>query len=155
MCKPRVTIDGVPGEYSSIEEAMSHVPKHTGNLTVNISGEMNLRYKDMNDMQAIDAIVFEVEAGLARMSRCNAGWAMYARLTNLRKELATTRFQLQAHDERLLKASDPNTPWQGIHKECKGWMERALVAEQKLKCVEEYVEGYVKMRDAQKEGNNE
>jgi len=45
------------------------------------------RYTDLNDMQAIDAIVDEVEAGLANKGRCKAGWAMLNRLSNLRRRL--------------------------------------------------------------------
>lgn len=213
MNKPKVTIDGLPGEYSSIEEALSHVPKHTGNLTINISGEIKpdtippFTLRDLEDRitaalelatnyeddweESPDFCLYstDLEIRLKELQKlltfpiprydqmvhdaippcsvclgkplsnkpcvCGGEGTQEAELQGLREELANLQFQLQAHDERLLKASDPNTPWQGIHKECKGWMERALIAEQKLKCMEEYVEGYVKVRDAQKEGNND
>jgi hypothetical protein len=45
--------------------------------------------------------------------------------------------QLQAADEGMLKSSDPiYNPWQGIHKECKGWQIRAEQAENRLKKAE-------------------
>ena len=42
------------------------------------------------------------------------------------------KIQLTAADEGLLKSNDPKNPWQGIHAECKGWMERAEKAETEL-----------------------
>lgn len=50
-----------------------------------------MKYCDMNDMEAIDAIVDEVERGEAANGRCAAGWAMLDRLTKLREELVKER----------------------------------------------------------------
>jgi hypothetical protein len=47
----------------------------------------NPRYKDLNDMQLIDAIVEEVERGHVSMGRCDAGWVAWYRLDVRRKLL--------------------------------------------------------------------
>lgn len=47
-----------------------------------------MRYKDMDDTQAVDAIVEEVRtSGAGETGWCDAGWAMLARLRGLRKRL--------------------------------------------------------------------
>ena len=46
------------------------------------------RYKDLTDMELIDAVVNESQTEEAKKSgRCDAGWAMLARLSQLRKEI--------------------------------------------------------------------
>jgi hypothetical protein len=46
------------------------------------------RYKDLEDMELIDAVVDESQTELSKKTgRCNAGWAMLARLNDLRKRI--------------------------------------------------------------------
>ncbi|MFH2232107.1 MAG: hypothetical protein ABII13_02970 [Patescibacteria group bacterium] len=58
-------------------------------------------------------------------------------LDSLRSELNECIIQLNAADKGLLNASDPQSGWQGIKKECKLWEERAIKAEKEVKMLKE------------------
>ena len=58
-------------------------------------------------------------------------------LAAAQERIAELENNLAAADKGLLKASDPNSGWQGINKECKLWQEKAEKAETKLIAAQE------------------